>query len=463
MERLSLRLRVFLLFAGLAAGALAMLAGGLWLGHARTGGDIKGYLIAGLVAGFGILGLVAGIWLLFDDNVAKPITRLAADLRFRAHSNVSHGIDGKAARYLGDLAPAARAVCERLGQDTLDAAERLAAETRHLSDERARLAAALSELPVAVLMLSQDHRITLYDGQAAAALDDQSPLCLGHPLSDYLDPAPVIATVARASWREGRTAAITVSTADGTKVFPAMLRPLGDGAGYLLALTVDPDTAAQRPLVYDFAILESQRTTGEAGTRLDALTFVVFDLETTGLNPETDEVVQIGAVRIVNGRRVDGETFDMLVNPGRPIPATSSKVHGITDEMVRDAPRLPHAAARFRAFARDAVLIAHNSPFDLAFLRREAAQAETEIANPVLDTVLMSAALFGAEAPHTLDAIADRLGIEIPSDLRHTALGDAAATAEILTKMIPVLMAKGIATLDDALKAMEAHMRIFGS
>ena len=460
MDRLSFRFRVFLFFLALAAGALGVVGGGLWLGYARVGGAAGGYVIAGVVAGFGIVGLVAGVWFLFDKNVAKPITHIAAELRTRAHAGVSRSLDAPDARYLGDLAPAAAAIGEKLGTDTLRTAEQIAAKTARLSAERAQLTAALSEIPVAVLMLSEDHRVILYDGQAAAALESQAPLCLGHSIFDHLDSTALLRAIDTLSPTGRRNADLTVATADGARVFEASLRGLGSGAGYMLTLQTEANTTVQRPLVFDFDLLNTTDYADLAEMPLGALTYVVFDTETTGLLPEKDEVVQIGGVRLVRGQRVEGEVFDTLVNPGRPIPPTSTKVHGISDDMVRDAPPMAQACARFRQFAKGAVLVAHNAPFDMAFLKRDAEAAGATLDNPVLDTVLLSATIFGADVSHTLDAIAERLEVEIPDALRHTALGDAEATASVLEKMLPVLEARGITTFGLAVAAMEANSRL---
>jgi DNA polymerase III epsilon subunit-like protein len=141
----------------------------------------------------------------------------------------------------------------------------------------------------------------------------------------------------------------------------------------LMLEPLSPD--AERPLTYDFALIRSEVTTDQRSAALRALTYVIFDTETTGLDPERDEIVQIGAVRVVNGRIVEGERYDTLVNPGRPIPPGSTRVHGISDDMVATAPTVADAVAGFHAFAKGAVLVAHNAPFDLAFLRRAGRRA----------------------------------------------------------------------------------------
>jgi DNA polymerase III subunit epsilon len=197
-----------------------------------------------------------------------------------------------------------------------------------------------------------------------------------------------------------------------------------------------------------------------ADSRLEDLTYVVFDTETTGLAPASDEIVQIAAVRIVNGRRVEGEVFDTLVDPGRPIPPASTEVHGITDQMVRGAPGIDVAGARFHRFARGAVLVAHNAPFDLEFLRRHEALIGAHFDHPVLDTVLLSAVVFGQQEAHSLDALTARLGITIPDEARHTAIGDTLATADAFLKLLPMLRARSLLTFGDVLGEVRRHGRL---
>jgi DNA polymerase III subunit epsilon len=213
-------------------------------------------------------------------------------------------------------------------------------------------------------------------------------------------------------------------------------------------------------VVYDFDLLSKARSAAVADTRLEDLTVVVFDTETTGLSPASDEMVQIAAVRIVNGRRVEGEVFDTLVDPGRAIPPHSTDVHGITDQMVRGAPAVADAARAFHGFARGAVLVAHNAPFDLEFLRRTERATGLAFDHPVLDTVLMSAVVYGQLDEHTLDALAARLGIVIPESARHTAIGDTIATADAFLKLVPMLRAKGLVTFGDVLTEMRRHGRL---
>ncbi|MDP2061734.1 MAG: exonuclease domain-containing protein [Phaeovulum sp.] len=216
-----------------------------------------------------------------------------------------------------------------------------------------------------------------------------------------------------------------------------------------------------RAVVYDFDLLLKDRPASLMAARLDDLTYVVFDTETTGLLPaQGDEIVQIAGVRIVNGRRLEKEVFDALVNPGRPIPSASTEVHGITDAMVADAPDIADVGRRFHAFAKGAVLVAHNAPFDVEFLRRKQARIGAVFDHPTLDTVLLSAVVFGQGESHSLDALTHRLGITIPEEARHTAIGDTVATAEAFLKLLPSLKARGLETFGDVLREVRKHGRL---
>ncbi|NCU19138.1 DNA polymerase III subunit epsilon [Candidatus Falkowbacteria bacterium] len=216
-----------------------------------------------------------------------------------------------------------------------------------------------------------------------------------------------------------------------------------------------------RGVVYDFDLLSKSRNAEVLNTRLEDLTYVVFDTETTGLLPsEGDEIVQIAAVRIVNGRRVGKEVFDTLVNPRRTIPPASTQVHGISDAMVVDAPGIEEVGRRFHKFAEGAVLVAHNAPFDMEFLRRHELGIGRVFDNPILDTVLLSAVIFGQSESHSLDALTHRLGITIPEEARHTAIGDTVATADAFLKLLPVLKARGHVTFGDVLAEVRKHGRL---
>ncbi|WP_138471343.1 exonuclease domain-containing protein [Poseidonocella sp. HB161398] len=217
----------------------------------------------------------------------------------------------------------------------------------------------------------------------------------------------------------------------------------------------------ERNAVYDFDLLAHTDHAGVDATPLARLTYVIFDTETTGLDPNGgDEIVQIAALRAVNGRLVPGEVIDQLVDPGRAIPPGSTRIHGITDQMVRGQPGIAEAGAYFHRFSRRAVLVAHNAPFDMAFFHRHAPAIGAAFDNPVLDTVLLSAILFGQQEEHTLDALAARFGVTIPEEARHTALGDTQATAEVFLRMIPMLEAKGLVTYGDVLAAMSRNSRL---
>ncbi|HMK37875.1 MAG TPA: 3'-5' exonuclease, partial [Bacteroidota bacterium] len=182
------------------------------------------------------------------------------------------------------------------------------------------------------------------------------------------------------------------------------------------------------------------------------ISFTAFDTETTGLRPsEGDEIVSIGAVRILNGRMLGHEIFDQLVDPGRPIPRQSTEIHGIDDAIVKGQPDIRSVLPAFRQFAHDSVLVGHNAAFDMRFFQIREGSTGVKLDMPVLDTMLLSAFVHPNHGDHSIEGIAGRLGVNVAG--RHTALGDAIVTGELFLKLIPLLAEKGIRTLGEALAA----------
>lgn len=175
-------------------------------------------------------------------------------------------------------------------------------------------------------------------------------------------------------------------------------------------------------------------------------TFVVFDIETTGLSKETESITEIGAVKVVDGKIID--RFSTFVNPERPIPAEITKLTGITNEMVADAPVITEILPKFLEFCQDTVLVAHNANFDTGFIRLNAERkCGIEVKNTVLDTLELSRALLPELKKHKLDIVCEQLGVSLEG--HHRAVNDAEATAEVFLKFIDMLVEKEIYKVDD--------------
>ena len=690
IEHWSLRLRVFLFFAFLAVVAISGEAIGLYLGFARMDnpGAIDGFVFAGVIAGFATLAVVAWVWFLFDEHLARPIQRLAGGMLARAHADVDDSLDEKTARYLGDLAPAARAVTENLTATRNKLAESVAQETTRLIEEKEKLTALSAEMPLGIVLASGHHKIAFYNGTAADLLSADHAPGLDHSIFDFLRARPIQSAYTRLCAGEGgdgHVLPLTVATTHGGEVLSARMRLMhapneGDitppyvltlddvtsdltvhaerekllsrlfatlrpsiaslqttlaardaddslrsdprldralvdemskltgiiatlddqyeagkanwwpmaqvrsaelcdalsaqlqqvditlaadasdameltldavqiitllshiarhitrtggralsflisrdeGGGAMLALGWSGDPLSvdllenwlsetldvglvdmsgrdileahgteiwpefgrasravlklpirearrlrrtlgdgRRAVTYDFDLLSKTPPKELMDTPLSDLSYVVFDTETTGLLPsQGDEICQIAALRVVNGKVIETEALDQLVNPGRTIPKSATEVHHITNAMVKNAPKIDVAGRQLHSFARGAVLVAHNAPFDLEFLRRHEAEIGAKFTNPVLDTVLLSAIVFGQSEEHTLDAISTRLGVKIPPEARHTAMGDTIATADVFIKLLRMAEEKGIRTFGDALTEMRKHKRL---
>jgi len=191
-----------------------------------------------------------------------------------------------------------------------------------------------------------------------------------------------------------------------------------------------------------------QATLDELGTPLSQVTFVVVDLETTGGSPAGAQITEVGAVK-VRGGEVLGE-FQTLVNPAEPIPAFIAVLTGITDAMVADAPRITSVLPAFLEFARDTVLVAHNAPFDIAFLK--AAAERTGHGWPrfaVMDTAHLARQLVSSdEAPdRKLSSLARLFRAATTPD--HRALHDARATVDVLHALLARVGNLGVGTLEE--------------
>ena len=180
---------------------------------------------------------------------------------------------------------------------------------------------------------------------------------------------------------------------------------------------------------------------------LEAATYVVVDLETTGLRPGTSQICEIGAVKVSGFDVVD--EFETLVDPHVPLGATITALTGLTDRQLRGAPPAPAAVRDFLAFAGDAVLVAHNARFDLSFLDRETERLTgSRLAAPVVDTVSLARRLLAGRVPRaSLAQLSYFFGTSVHPC--HRALPDAQATAEVLLALIGLAQERGARTVAD--------------
>jgi len=196
-----------------------------------------------------------------------------------------------------------------------------------------------------------------------------------------------------------------------------------------------------------------QRPRGGPDLAAVAGRFVAVDLETTGLDPRTDAIVALAAIPFVAGEPREG--LVTLVQPGRPIPASSTAIHGISDAMVSGAPPVPPALRAFEETCGTDVLVGHGLAFDLAVISRaRRAERLRPLANRALDTMRLAAALHRDWTDVGLDTVAARLGIPIVG--RHTAEGDAVAAGRVLLALLPALAQRGLRTVPELMWFQES-------
>ena len=197
---------------------------------------------------------------------------------------------------------------------------------------------------------------------------------------------------------------------------------------------------------------ENSVLSNDKGQTLKDTTYCVFDLETTGFSFRTEKITEIGIMKIRNGEIID--TFETFVNPEKPIPAKVQEVTHITDDMVKDAPKIEEVLPKVMEFFGDSVLVAHNADFDTGFLRYNCQQLGYKFENTYLDTLALAKNLFPNYKKYKLGVIAENLGIEVL--VAHRALDDVDTTVKVFNIMCKMLENAGVEKLSDIDKSEES-------
>ncbi len=184
--------------------------------------------------------------------------------------------------------------------------------------------------------------------------------------------------------------------------------------------------------------------TGDEGQSLDAPS-VVFDIETTGFGPVKDKIIEIGAVKVVDGEIT--EKFSTFLNPEIPIPEEITKLTKITDEMVKDAETIDVVLPKFLKFCEGCVLVAHNASFDVGFIRKKAELLKIPLKVTSVDTVAIARILLPHLSNYKLHIVCKELGVSLEN--HHRAVDDAGATAEMYVKFLAMLKEKGKTKLSE--------------
>ena len=201
---------------------------------------------------------------------------------------------------------------------------------------------------------------------------------------------------------------------------------------------------------------EAPMVTNPKDKKIDEEEFVVFDIETTGLNSHTNEIIEIGAVKIKAGRIVD--RYSQLINPGRPIPYHITEITSITDEQVANEPKIDEVIGKFVDFVGDAVLVAHNAPFDMGFIKRDIKKyLNIDLECSVIDTLQMARDLFPDLKKYGLGDLNKTLGLAL--EKHHRAVDDSQATANMFIIFLDKYKEKGLEYMKDINVGFEVNVK----
>ena len=184
--------------------------------------------------------------------------------------------------------------------------------------------------------------------------------------------------------------------------------------------------------------------TNSRGQSLDC-SYVVFDIETTGLSAKTDSIIEIGAVRI-DGGQISGR-FSHFIDPHRPLSQKIISLTHITDEMLAGAPDIEEILPQFMEFCRGSVLVAHNADFDTGFIARNCARQGLDFDFTYADTMSAARSFLPDLKNYKLDTVVDAMGCRLEG--HHRAVNDAEATAQVFLKFLDMFREKGVQNLDE--------------
>lgn len=431
--------RGFRLAAGLLIVAAVMLGLAAFAAELQMAADMR----RGLAIGGAVLGLIAG--------------PLALSLALRHLGGLHlvetalHGIATQPGRVLAADAPS------QLDTGMRQLWRQIASLSQRGSPEiqlTRRLASILAALPQPVVVVTEQGLVTL-----------ANRLALEFFGGDHLRPGTSVFEVidrdsfARQTMHAAQDAiAVELTLTDGSNC-TARCRALPDRGGIVIA--IDATSTGQAGLVHALDLHEAAppRVAPTPTTPLESLTVMVLDCETTGLNAAYDRLLSLAAVRVQGTGLLRNETIDVLVNPGEPIPARSTAIHGITDAMVMQSRPLAEQWHEIEPMLRDCVIVGHNIGFDLTVLENELRRAGLQWQRPAsLCTVQLASALDPRLSDLNLEKLAEIFGIAVTG--RHTALGDALVTADVYLHLLALMTTKGDRTWSDAQARAAAARRV---
>lgn len=322
--------------------------------------------------------------------------------------------------------------------------------TRERQAPDRRLVAVLAALSSGVVVVTGQGQVSLLNAPARELLGHERAR-VGTSLFAALSRKSVLTGLAKAQ-AAGRALETVFERLDGADL-QGRVTPLADGEG---AIIIFPpvELARNRPGVeFDLKLHDVPPAPAalDLDVSLDELPTLIMDTETTGLDARQDRVVSLGAVTAHGTRMYLSRMLDDLVDPGVPIPPSSTAVHGITDEMVSGARAFPEVYADFQRLATNRVIVGHGVPFDLTVLRAECWRSGRPWEDLVfIDTLRLASLLNPSLRQYDLETLCGLYQIDMHG--RHTALGDAMVTAELFFRMIPRLQQQGFGTLRELLR-----------